>query len=322
MDGEEEMKFYKSDLFLKIVSLLASVIIWFYVVYQENPAIDRWMMNVPVAQKNFSQDFSNGELIVSGVSVDDVDIKISGRRRLIASVNESSCEAYIDMSGITDAGEYEVPVNVKFHIDGVEVVQIRPNRCKIIVDRVVTEERPIIVNNFGTVADGYVFDKNTIEPSTIKLTGPRNELSKIASCKINVDMNGLSQNIEGIKYRVKFYDHNGEEIPEPYMFKLNVEYTDLTCEIVKKKSVRLKVAVNSQVNSCGETVMAEGITSTVELKGEAEIIDKLNEVYTEVIDVSNVYETTDIKYALRLPEGVSVINSDDNTVGVKLTVIK
>ena len=322
MDGEEEMKFYKSDLFLKIVSLLASIVIWFYVVYQQNPAIDRWITNVPLVQKNFSQDFANGELVVTGISVEDVDVKISGRRRMIASVNENSCEAYIDMSGINEAGEYEVPVNVKFHLDGIEVVQIKSNRCKIIVDRVVTEERPIIVNNYGTLAEGYVLDSNILEPSTIKLRGPRNELSKIASCKINVDMSELSQDIEGVKYRVKFYDHNGEEIPKPYMFKLNVEYTDLTCNIMKKKSVKLTVAVNSQTNSNGETVVAEGLSQTVELKGEAEIIDKLTEVHTKVINVHNVYETTNAEYELILPEGVSVINSESNTVGVKLTVIK
>lgn len=314
------MKFYKTDWFLRMASVVAAILIWFYVVYQENPTIDKWVSNIPIAQRNLSQDFVNGKLVVLSVSADDVDVKIGGRRRMVASINAASGESYIDMSKITDAGEYDIPINVNFAIDGLDVVQIKPNRCKVVVDRVVTEERTITVNTKGAVQSGHNLDNITINPMVIKLTGPQTEISKISSCSITVDLENKSDDIKGL-YKVKLYDANGEEIIDAPIAK-NVEYTDVLGTVSTTKNVPVRAVLNGGTNFNGDTVSAVCEPSTVTIRGKASDLADIDELLTETIDVSGIYSDDEIDQGIILPDGVNFANENDGKIKVLLTVEK
>lgn len=314
------MKFYKTDWFLRVASVVAAILIWFYVVYQENPTIDKWVSNIPVAQRNLSQDFVNGKLVILSVSTDDADVKIGGRRRMVASINAASGEAYMDMSKITDAGEYDIPINVNFAIDGLDVVQIKPNRCKVIVDRVVTEERSIAVNTTGAVQGGHNLDSITINPTVIKLTGPQTEIGKISACSITVDLENKADDIKGL-YKIKLYDTNGEEITNAPIAK-NVEYTDVLGTISTTKNVPVRAAVNGETNFNGNVVSAVCDPSMVTIRGKASDLADIDELLTESIDVSGVYADNEVEREIILPDEIEFVNEDDKVVKVRLTVKK
>ena len=320
MDGEEKMKFYKTDWFMKLASLVAAIAIWFYVVYQENPMYSRWVPNIAIVQHNRSVDFENGKLVIVSISAEDTDVKINGRRRLISSIDASSAQARIDMSNVTDAGEYNLPVKVEFTIDGADVVEIKPNYCTVIVDRVVTEERKINVITEGKVKDGYIVDDIVINPDTVKLTGPQSIINNVKNCNITVDLTGSSEDIKGL-YKIKLYDERGQEITDASISK-NIEYTDVYCSVSATKDIRVLPSMDGEVNSNNEKITAVCTPEYITVKGKTTVLNEITEIFTEPIDVSYVYETTETEQNLRLPDGLFFADENDKTVKIKLTVEK
>ncbi len=313
------MKFYKTDWFLRVVSIAAAIVVWFYVVYQENPVYTQWVPNVSVNRDNISGDFENGKLVIISISTDDTDVKISGRRRIVSSIDASAASASIDMSKITDAGTYNLPINVKFATDGVEVTQIRPNYCTVVVDRVVTEEREIEVITKGEVATGNALDDITINPTTVKLTGPQSTVGTVAGCSITVDLTDASEDIKGL-YKIKLFDEQGEEITDGSIIK-NVEYTDMYCSVSSAKELKVTPDLSSETNANGQTITAVCEPDTITVKGKTAALGNIEEVYTEAIDVSQINEDTELELNLLLPDGL--FYSDGNTtVKVKLTIAK
>lgn len=314
------MKFYKTDWFLRVASLVAAIFIWLYVVYQENPTIDTWVNNIYVSQRNLSQDFENGKLVILSVSSNDVDVKLSGRRSIISSINAESGSAYIDMSKITEAGRYEVPIKVDFSIDGMDVVQLKPNRCTVVVDRVVTEERPVEIIRKGVVSGGHFVEDIVMNPDVLKISGPKTAVDAVASCAITVDLTDKSEDIKGL-YKIKLYDGSGAEITDSSVTK-NIEYTDVHCMLSTVKNVEVKPVLSSDVNQKGEKIVATCEPSRLTVSGKAALLESTVELLTNVIDVSKVYEGTEIDCEVLLPEGLVLADDNAKTVKVKLTVSK
>ncbi len=311
------MKFYKTDWFLRVASLVAAIIIWFYVVYQENPIFAQWIPNITVVQENMSEDFENGKLVIMSISADDADVKVSGRRRIVSATNASAAHASVDMSKITDAGTYNLPISVDFATDGIEVTQIKPNFCTVVVDRVVTQEREIEIVTKGEVSSEHALDDITVNPTVIKLTGPQMALSDVASCSINIDLTNATEDIKGL-YKIKLYAENGQEITDSSIIK-NIEYTDVYCSVSSAKQVDVIPLLNSKVNSLGQTVTAVCEPATIIVKGKTTILDAVEQLYTEEIDVSQINESTEIEKRIQLPEGL-FYSGETTTVKVKLSV--
>ncbi len=311
------MKFYKTDWFLRVASLVAAVIIWFYVVYQENPIFAQWIPNITVVRENMSEEFENGKLVIMSISADDADVKVSGRRRIVSATNASAAHASVDMSKITDAGTYNLPISVDFATDGIEVTQIKPNYCTVVVDRVVTQEREIEIVTKGAVSSEHALDDITVNPTVIKLTGPQMSLSNVASCSINVDLTNATEDIKGL-YKIKLYAENGQEITDSSIIK-NIEYTDVYCSVSSAKQVDVMPLLNSKLNSLGQTVTAVCEPATIIVKGKTAVLDAVKQVYTEEIDVSQINDSTELEKKIQLPDGL-FYSDDTTTVKVKLSV--
>ncbi len=317
MDGEEEMKFYKTDWFLRLASLVIAIVLWFYVVYQENPVYNLNIKNVTVSLNNISSDFDNGKLVILSGNNEKADIKVSGRRRVVASVSErTKGNVYVDMSNITSAGEYTLPINAGFGIDGVDVVQIKPDHIKVKVDKVVTEERNIEILTKGQVAAGYAIDSMVISPVAVKLTGPQTVIESVARSSITVELAGVTEDIKGL-YKIKLYDADGEEITDSSITK-NIEYTDVYGSVVSAKSVPVAVNMSSSRNSIGKTVTAQAEPEQVLLKGKTEALAVMQQADTELIDVSGIRESKESEVSLVLPDGVFMV--EDKKIKVKFSV--
>ncbi len=314
------MKFYKTDWFMRVASLIAAIAIWFYVVYQENPMYTRWITNIPLDHQNISGDFENGKLIINSISAEDIDVKINGRRRLVAGVNSSSAQAYVDMSGVTDAGEYNLPVKVDFTIDGADVVQIKPNYCTVSVDRVVTEEREIAVKTAGAVKEGYIMDDITINPAVIKLTGPQKLINSVADCEISVNLADASSDIKGL-YKIKLHDERGQEIEDSSITK-NIEYTDVYCSVAVAKTVKLTPSLSSDVNAYNQKITAVCTPSAIKIKGKTAALDDISEIFTEIVDISEITDSAELEQDIILPDGVFFADENTKSVKIKITAEK
>lgn len=67
----------------------------------------------------------------------------------------------MDISGLTEANEYDLPVTVSVSKSGVETNYVNPGKVHVRVDRVESKDVPVEVNVTGTPGDGYRAGKPT-----------------------------------------------------------------------------------------------------------------------------------------------------------------
>lgn len=312
------MKFYQTDWFLRVISVLIAIVIWIYVVYEYNPQYETWVRDVPITYLNRSQDFENGKMAILDTSTEQMDIKIRGRRRLVSAIDASNTTVTVDMAGITKEGTYTLPINVHFAADGVEVLQKKPYTQEIVIDRVITEEREITVDTEGQLPAGYVVDSGTTSPETVKLTGPQSIIGNVTKCSIAVSFTDVRDDIKGL-YKIKLYDAQNNAIESEFISK-NIEYTEVYYAVLATKTVPVMPKVSAAKTADGLAVTAAAQPAQVTVKGKGLALDAISSLETAEIDVSAINEKRQIKAALELPGGVTMADQSEAAVTVNLTV--
>lgn len=312
------MKFYKTDWFLKLCSVIGAIVIWAYVTHMGNPVYKKTITNIPIRQINLPSDFENGKLVVTDISHDTASVTIKGNRNAVAkAMRHLEGNVIMDMqeTGTPNDG-HSVAVKVDFDIDGVEVIKTKPDVVKVAVDKVVTYEKSITVKTKNNTPEGYAPGLCAISPLTVKLTGPEKVVGTVAESSITVDLAGVTEDIRG-SYKIKFYDAEGDEITDSSITK-NIEYTDVYYPILNAVRVPVEIKMNNTRTSSGKTVAATCIPKEIELKGRPEDLEGIDKVVTESINVMGIKETTEKEVKIIKPDGVSFAGGD--SVKVTLTV--
>lgn len=301
--------FYKNDWFLRIVSVLVSIVLWVYVVYFQNPEYERWIKNIPLTQSNVSSDFENGKLAIIESSGETVNIKVRGTRKTIAYLNSENINVTADMFGVSKEGKYTLSTGVVFPVDGIEILQKQPYNYEIKVDKVVTVEKKINVDIKGSLKEGYICDTVTKSPEYIKLTGPESYVKKVDNAVITVDLSHNSDDIKG-SYKVRLYDGDQEVINEK--ITKNIEYADVLIKVLMEKSVKVVPDAKNVPENMSFTV------SDIKIKGKEAVLTDIFDVSTQSFDASGLKNGDTVKVKLIIPEGAEI--SGDENAEVTVTV--
>ena len=85
----------------------------------------------------------------------------------------------MDISGLTEANEYDLPVTVSVSKSGVETNYVNPGKVHVRVDRVESKDVPVEVNVTGTPSDGYRAGKPTTATKKVTVFGPATDLAQV-----------------------------------------------------------------------------------------------------------------------------------------------
>lgn len=298
-------KFFKTDLALKIASVVIAIVMWFYVVQVQSPEIETTITEVPVS---FTQKEA---LEAKGLTVlkdkeHTIDIKLRGRRKVIVDVNNTNITVLADVSKIDSPGTHSVATNVVLPIGGVEIVKKTPAALDIEVDELMTKELEVQAALTGEPEEGYVLGSVTLEPSVITVKGPRTVVEGISSLKVSADLTGKNADVTGVA-PVQVYGSNEKEIKSPYI-TLSAETVQVTCPILKTRTVSVYPSLSgSLLEQDIAYELDAGSTRTVNIAGPADVVDALQFVRTEEI---GSLENNEAQAGLLLPTGVRSLDGD------------
>ena len=312
--------FWQSELFLKFASIFAAILLWIFVVYQENPVHETWLTDLSINYTNHSANLVSGKLLITEGNDMKVDIKIRGRRSDLSYAKVSNVTCSVDLGSINAEGSYDLPIDVDIAANGVELVSKNPYSITVVVDRVVTEERDVTVKKTGTPKNGFMPGTIESSPSSVKLTGPYSLIKKVETAVATVDVTDASEDITGL-YKIKLYDADGKEITSNTISK-NIEYCDIKCPILSAKTVNVLPFLADETNHLGHAVTVALVRpDTVTIVGKKEQIDQIDAIFTETIPTSEIFGKVTINAQLDLsviPDGV-FLTDDITSVMVELS---
>ena len=115
-------------------------------------------------------------------SAEKVEVQITGKRRLVSVLNPEQVSAFLDLSAI-EAGYHRIELNghnIELPL-GLEVVRITPTAIRIEMENRVEREIAVEPEIIGSPPAGYLIDRISVRPGSLRVTGPVSTLNKILS---------------------------------------------------------------------------------------------------------------------------------------------
>ena len=313
----------KQDFLLKILSLALSIVLWAAVMDVDNPERNMRFDDVPVRIIGASQlKAATGLELIEGEDT-TVTVSLRGQSKSVGEVRASQITATVDISGLTEANEYDLPVTVSVSKSGVETNYVNPGKVHVRVDRVESKDVPVEVNVTGTPADGYRAGKPTTATKKVTVSGPATDLAQVAKAVAAVDVTGRNSSLADYECRVTLYDQDGAAFTSNYITS-QTEKIKVSVPIYRVNNIPLTVTLKdggSLTQNQGTVRHRPGERRGYrERSGGAE--RHRGRSTSAEIDLGSVHTGTPISMSIKdkLPSGVSLVSGQPETANVTISV--
>ncbi len=208
---------FKSDLFLKFISLCFAILLWFLVGGEEMVQVT---ISVPLEITNVPP-----ELVIANDLPPALSVKVYGPRSLINNATRQRISKVIDLRG-AHAGRItvDIPPSRLSLPAGVTAMKIEPASVSIVLERRLSRVVPVEAVLTGEVENDYELDKVVVEPDQVQISGPESEVAGIRKLEtypidlgratksftreVGINLHGLHITIEGdgivtVKVRIR-----------------------------------------------------------------------------------------------------------------------
>ena len=305
---------------LKVISLVAAVLLWAYVMVEVDPEKS--------ARVEVSVSFANEETLadrgLAAVVNDDMTVtaSVKGKRSRINSVKKTGLTAYVDVSSCKKGdNQGEIIMN---DTDGITIEGISEEYLQFEVEDLAEEEKPLEVKfTKGAMKSEKKEDPDKVpwviakDPETVVVTGAQSAVDKVTCVRASVSAQNLSEDeSKWVRLSVIAADKNGDRVPGVTIS--DSEYIRVELMLLTKKSVAVDVSAEN-IEGDMELDEIEG-ADKITIVGSADALESIDKI-TGIVDMTGITGTdfNETRMNLVLPEGI-YLYKDENplTVEVKL----
>jgi YbbR domain-containing protein len=247
---------FLDDWLMKLVALVITLTLWLGVTGLQAPTTTRLRgvtLNLLIAN----------DLEITNSPVTEVDLVIRGLKQRVDQILPRDVAVTLDLSDIGkgDRTVQITPQNIKVDLpNGVEVVEVQPNKIAIKLEEVQEIEVPIRVETEGAPAPGYELYSTRVTPDTVRVRGPESFVKALTFVTTDkVDLNRATN------------DFSVQQIPltvvNPKITLVSAATANVAVHVGRKRIERLIVVPY-------ETVTRRGRAS-ITLFGPSDVLEKL-----------------------------------------------
>ncbi len=305
----------------KILAILLSGLIafglWFYVITEERTQIEETFYNVPVIMNT---DALSKDLMI--ISDDDptISLKLYGTRSTLNKLRSSDIVVLVDLSKITEPGTKRLSYTVTFPGDiqngTIEILNRQPDLIEVEIAEKAEKEIAVEVETTGELKEGFKIDEANRfwDPKTVKISGPKSLIEKIAVAKVFVNIDGKDSDVEE-KVRMQLCDANGNPMGD-----VSKVFVDGPANVTVKLPVLMEKEIPVFYNVIYGDVLSSANTEQrnkvdrITITGKKDLVEDLDDltVNVDLRDLSGGFENKE--YDLGLPAGVT------SNIGTKVKV--
>ena len=292
---------------VKIAALIVAVVLWLYVMNDQNPAIDG-SYTVPVTIENAP----NGYLM--NAADDTVTIRVRGSRSLFVSADASDFHARVNLSDFIEGDKlYAVETVIPY---GFELVNVSPDKIDVNLDRMVQKTFKAALTVGGSPASGFTVDKITQENEAVTVEGPRSLVNQVAHIAGHINLSGQSSDYTAM-VPLSALNSDGREVAG---ITLTPSATEISVKLVRGLTRKVVEVQAHPQSDLAPNLKLEGVTvepARIEIAGTEDVVSKITSIGTEEFSLAQVRETEKRQVKLVLPAGVTAADSNV-TVEIKV----
>lgn len=292
----------------RALSLIAAVVLWIFVMNEQNPLAER-TITLPVSVQNLNTE---SQIVIN--SIPNAQVKIRAPRLQLAEFNDSDLKAYVDLGNLS-VGKHSLPLKISTP-SGVEVVEVSTPYVEVMLDSLVTQQVPIVMETEGILGkDVQVLSKRTI-PSVILATGPSSEKGSANEAKVIVNINDIHES-----FTTEAIPILGDRTKLSAHWTFSPQKVMAYVEIGPKENKLVEIQLQTVGNLPEGLVLSENevVPSAIRIQGNSATLSKIEFIRTSPLDLSKVHETSEYELNLEIPADVT---ADQENIKVSIQVKK
>ena len=288
------------NLAAKIVAFLVAMVLWGYVMNDQNPSIEGTFA-VPLTVINAPEGYKVSQ------ATGAVKLKVRGPRSLFVNASEADFDAYLDLENASEGRKaYKVHTMIP---QGFELVETQPDTVEVTLDKIESRKFKAELIVTGATAQGTTVAKVTQGMETVMVEGPKSMLDEVSRV---IGYVGLSGNGTDFSLQVQLTPINadGREVAGVTVKPSSIQANVQLARGLAKKVVNIKPMVMDNLPSGYVLGGVKVDPVKIEIAGAEDALAKIASVETEPVSLYDVTSSTSKKAMLKLPEGVTVTNKE------------
>lgn len=284
----------RRNMLKKIVALVLSTALWFFVMGSQDPVINGsydvplTMVNAPAKYKPIFNEQT-------------VRVRLSAPRSYFVDYSESNIRAFANLKDYATEGEYEVPVETSFP-KGFELAGISPESVRVKLDPFIERQIPAEIIVTGAPVQDSVVKNLARSSDSLTLIGAKTAVNSVRRVIGYIGLNGNSETFD-IPVPLTAIDENGREVNDVRVVPSVITVTVEIESDIQKKIVPIAVDLTAPLGREIGKITTDPVN--VEITGRREIVGQLEEIRTAAATFPVNVSTFSGKLKLLVPEGVT-----------------
>ena len=299
----------KSKLGNLALALLIAFGLWVYVITSVSPGSEETIYGINVSLEGKAVLEEKG-LMVTSVSTNSVDLRLSGTRRDLSKVNSANITLKADLSTIYEPGKHTLSYTVTYPGDvpnNAFVEESRdPDSIVVTVEKRITKEVPVKVKFAGSLPDGFMYDRENrvLDNPYVTVTGPASVVDTIDHAAIEVDLTDQRESISQT-YAYSLCDQEGNGV-DAVLITTNVEEIRLDLKIQQFRTLNLKCEIIPGGGAGVENARVSMSVDSIQVSGSEAALDALgDDLVIATFNLAEYPRSVTVTRPLNLPEGIT-----------------
>ena len=297
-----------------IISLLVAIVLWLYVDDSQGNKTTQEFTDIPIEFIGAEDTLPNRGLMLSGGQDATLNVTLSGPRLVISSLKRGDVRAQVNLSSINSVGSWPLTYDLIFP-DTVDRSSITPERASrtyitVQVSTLYSREIPVSVNVTRPADENYMYmgESMTVEPAVITLSGLVDDVDKVESCRVAVDLTDAKGTVIQ-EFSYELLDAEGNVVSTD-----NIRVSDrrvlVTAPVYMTKELPLTVQFKESAGSRLKNVNWRLEHESITVAGDPASLEAIGEISLGEVDLSNYVEDTEIDLQIKLPAGCENLTGD------------
>ncbi len=291
---------FEQKILLQIISIIAAIVLWFAVVYSENPSTTRLITNINISFSGEKALEKNGLIFVNRDELPGITIEVRGKRSEVQSIL-NSVSAKVDLTDITEAGEYTRDVSYEIPNSSVMITKKRTTSVNIVIEKSVSKEIPVVVKQSGADKNKDYIIKSSAEINKLKISGTAEDLAKIGTAVVTVDVSEMNETNTG-SYPMSFADGNYSSVTASNHISGAKQSIAVENEVYFKQTAEIKLS--PKYNDSGKKITVKSFSQDKIDVGVKDENTETTVVYAEFKDESTAGGNGKYEMTLIIPEEI------------------
>ncbi|MBE7026008.1 MAG: hypothetical protein E7410_00360 [Ruminococcaceae bacterium] len=300
-------KAFASETAFKIYSLLIAILLWVFVVYNQNPQSTKVVDDIKISYTNAAELERAGLIIRREGREPTVAITVEGRRLSIGKIESENVSASVTVPRIHE-GEYDVSVETRLPISDVSIIDKKPYTVKVVVEKLKKISVPVEIKYTGSPKDENSSVQAQAVPEQVSVWGPESVMNNVSHASATFDIsNAVEGQTSELKYKIISKD--GKDITNDANVNVDSTTVLVVSSVYKIKDIPIEVKYTGNLPEGYAIASSEVLPAKIRLGSKDNAIDMIEKIATEPIDVSGMSQSKKLSVRLVLPDGIANILS-------------